>query len=453
MSNNLRERRNSNKKNEAKPRKSKLWLWVLLFLVIGAVCCYFYYTEVYCVTDNDGDHVFNCDDKCPNTPGEVMYAGCKFPQMIDSDNDKIIDFIEIKLGTDHQDSSDAPSDKDDDRLPDELDPSDKKRDKDGDGISDFLEYIVGTNMSSRNDKPIDADEDGAPDELEIQLGWNTNKKDTDNNGFSDGEELNKWTVGTPPPPPSHEENPSLPLDTDGDGILDINDQCPNDKGPSHYNGCPDTDGDGVHDGIDQCKREQGPSSNFGCPEKTSGEVLPPDPNKVDSDNDGTPDINDQCAGMPGIPRCNGCPDADGDGFCYPIDTCDNEYSTTNNGCPEQGGDPPHKCMTDLVEQAERDVKTADGYSSRTSKRVEKALKSAKSNYQKSLECNYIIAGGRDKVARGLNDVNRKLYQYYEAKGDQYCRTSKPDDARDAYEKAKACIADSNIKNKLQNLCN
>jgi hypothetical protein len=36
-------------------------------------------------------------------------------------------------------------------------------------------------------------------------------------------------------------------DTDGDGIADKDDECPNEAGPVSLKGCPDTDGDGVAD--------------------------------------------------------------------------------------------------------------------------------------------------------------------------------------------------------------
>lgn len=44
---------------------------------------------------------------------------------------------------------------------------------------------------------------------------------------------------------------SVATDTDGDGIDDSQDQCPEQPGPEPH-GCPDSDGDGVHDGDDLC---------------------------------------------------------------------------------------------------------------------------------------------------------------------------------------------------------
>lgn len=64
--------------------------------------------------------------------------------------------------------------------------------------------------------------------------------------------------------------PNGPPDTDGDGVPNGTDQCPNEPGPAGNNGCPvtppaDTDGDGVPDADDQCVSEPGPVENGGCP--------------------------------------------------------------------------------------------------------------------------------------------------------------------------------------------
>jgi hypothetical protein len=41
-------------------------------------------------------------------------------------------------------------------------------------------------------------------------------------------------------------------DTDGDGIFDKDDACPDVAGLKEFNGCPDTDGDGIQDSADSC---------------------------------------------------------------------------------------------------------------------------------------------------------------------------------------------------------
>ncbi|KAF5276743.1 hypothetical protein FQR65_LT16221 [Abscondita terminalis] len=78
------------------------------------------------------------------------------------------------------------------------------------------------------------------------------------------------------------ETPGLPEfqgcpDTDGDGIPDIDDKCPDVAGPkenqdvletheglAQFQGCPDTDGDGIPDIDDKCPTEAGPKENQGC---------------------------------------------------------------------------------------------------------------------------------------------------------------------------------------------
>ena len=41
-------------------------------------------------------------------------------------------------------------------------------------------------------------------------------------------------------------------DTDGDGITDAKDDCPDVAGTAEFNGCADTDGDGIPDPKDEC---------------------------------------------------------------------------------------------------------------------------------------------------------------------------------------------------------
>mgnify|MGYP000424526540 CR=1 FL=1 len=56
-------------------------------------------------------------------------------------------------------------------------------------------------------------------------------------------------------------NFSVGADSDGDGVKDKDDKCPNIAGPA--NGCPDTDGDGVADIEDKCPNIAGKEN--GCP--------------------------------------------------------------------------------------------------------------------------------------------------------------------------------------------
>lgn len=64
-----------------------------------------------------------------------------------------------------------------------------------------------------------------------------------------------------------------PVDTDGDGIVDEDDECPTEAEDfdrfQDEDGCPDldNDADGVPDRIDNCPDEPGPVENQGCPEE------------------------------------------------------------------------------------------------------------------------------------------------------------------------------------------
>ncbi len=111
-------------------------------------------------------------------------------------------------------------------------------------------------------------------------------------------------------------------DADGDGVKDADDACPNVAGLAALNGCPDTDGDGVADKDDMCPTTKGTKANKGCP---------------DSDGDGVVDKNDKCPTTAGPSANGGCPwpDTDGDGVLDKDDNCKNEVGpASNNGCPE-----------------------------------------------------------------------------------------------------------------------
>jgi outer membrane protein OmpA-like peptidoglycan-associated protein len=113
-------------------------------------------------------------------------------------------------------------------------------------------------------------------------------------------------------------------DTDGDGIYDDQDECPETPGLAEFNGCPDTDSDGIEDRKDDCPNVAGTAEFNGCP---------------DTDGDGIPDPKDDCPTVAGIQALNGCPDADGDGIKDSEDNCPNEAGpASNNGCPFEDKD-------------------------------------------------------------------------------------------------------------------
>ena len=117
-------------------------------------------------------------------------------------------------------------------------------------------------------------------------------------------------------------------DTDGDGIKDEDDACPDVPGPLVNNGCPDTDGDGLFDFIDDCPTVAGPKENNGCP-------------WPDTDEDGLLDKDDKCPYIAGPRENDGCPyeDTDEDGILDKDDDCPTVPGVPSaeegkNGCPE-----------------------------------------------------------------------------------------------------------------------
>ncbi|MBL7736157.1 MAG: OmpA family protein [Chitinophagaceae bacterium] len=115
-----------------------------------------------------------------------------------------------------------------------------------------------------------------------------------------------------------------PKDTDGDGVVDTEDACPDVAGLASLKGCPDGDGDGIADKDDKCPDVAGVAKYNGCP-------VP------DTDGDGVNDEEDKCPSVPGLARYNGCPipDTDGDGVNDEEDKCPSVPGiAANNGCPE-----------------------------------------------------------------------------------------------------------------------
>ena len=135
-------------------------------------------------------------------------------------------------------------------------------------------------------------------------------------------------------------------DNDQDGVGDAEDQCPlvaeDRDGWRDTDGCPevDNDGDGIKDTEDGCPDQAEDPDGFqdtdGCPE-------------VDNDQDGIPDPRDRCPleaeDKDGFRDDDGCPepDNDGDGILDTDDRCPNAAEELNgiedaDGCPEMDSD-------------------------------------------------------------------------------------------------------------------
>ncbi len=117
------------------------------------------------------------------------------------------------------------------------------------------------------------------------------------------------------------------IDTDGDGVTDGNDDCPEIFGPINTNGCPDSDNDGIANSKDACPENAGPIETNGCP---------------DADGDGVWDNNDNCPDLAGLKKLDGCPDMDEDGVADINDLCPEVAGAIDmDGCPDTDGDLIH----------------------------------------------------------------------------------------------------------------
>lgn len=141
-----------------------------------------------------------------------------------------------------------------------------------------------------------------------------------------------FTLGRTPLP----EPAPVAVDSDHDGFIDSQDQCPFQPGVAP-NGCPapvvvDTDKDGIPDATDACPAEPEdglpPNPNDGCPNK-------------DPDGDGILVPEDKCPTEKGVAP-DGCPvkDQDGDGIPDAVDKCPDKPETKNgyedeDGCPDE----------------------------------------------------------------------------------------------------------------------
>lgn len=116
-------------------------------------------------------------------------------------------------------------------------------------------------------------------------------------------------------------------DSDGDGVLDSRDKCPNTQAGRKVNadGCElDSDGDGVLDGQDR------------CPNTPAGRKVDATGCELDSDKDGVADAQDKCPNTPAGQKVNadGCElDSDGDGIADSADKCPTVFAKTADGCP------------------------------------------------------------------------------------------------------------------------
>ena len=219
-------------------------------------------------------------------------------------------------------------------------------------------------------------------------------------------------------------------DGDNDGIPDYRDDCPDVAGIGIFKGCPDTDGDGISDNDDECPNKAGTKERNGCPEvdpsdaiknkivdadrdgdgvKDSLDSCPdvkgdgPDgcPKKIavaDRDGDGVADSFDKCPDSPGIAAFSGCPDTDGDGIDDSRDKCPTTPGTVAaGGCPEIA-----KNDLSTLEVAMRAVSFDTGQATMTGESYE-VLNQVAQLMNRYPDYNLVIEGHTDNVGSAINN--------------------------------------------------
>ncbi|HDR15234.1 MAG TPA: OmpA family protein [Desulfobacteraceae bacterium] len=103
-------------------------------------------------------------------------------------------------------------------------------------------FLVGLMFTGGSSEDADPDKDGLTNKMEKELGTDPKNADTDGDGLSDGEEMNRWNT-----------NP-LRADSDNDGLSDGDEVHKYKTDPTKA----DTDGDGLSDGDEIHKYKTDP---------------------------------------------------------------------------------------------------------------------------------------------------------------------------------------------------
>ena len=202
-------------------------------------------------------------------------------------------------------------------------------------------------------------------------------------------------------------------DSDGDGVYDKDDECPETPGLAEFNGCPDSDGDGITDAEDECPNTAGLPEFNGCP---------------DSDGDGVPDPKDECPNDAGSKALNGCPDADNDGVADKDDNCPNEAGPADNDgcpypdsdgdgvldkddmCPDVAGTTANNGCPEVTEEVQKELnayaKTINFDTGKTSisKDSEEALKAIMAILDEYPNAKFTVEGHTDSVGNAKNNM-------------------------------------------------
>lgn len=171
-----------------------------------------------------------------------------------------------------------------------------------------LDFTIANDPGSTGVNPDNLNEGGAY--LALGLRFGSYPAHIQSIGDTDGDGLRDDIDECPEDPEDfdgfEDEDGCPDLDNDKDGIADADDKCPMEAedidGYQDEDGCPeaddDRDGDGILDVNDKCPNEPEDKDGFededGCPE-------------TDNDNDGILDADDKCPLVAGVPEKQGCP--------------------------------------------------------------------------------------------------------------------------------------------------
>ncbi|WP_462249367.1 T9SS type A sorting domain-containing protein [Ekhidna sp.] len=268
----------------------------------------------WCGIDSDYDEILDFDDPDDNNNGIAdIIEGGGVDHSLDSDGDKIPDYLDADFPGFTDTNADGVNDNADldlDGIPDQVD-----KDTDNDGIPDAVEANGGI-------LPANMDDDGAYSPAYALA------NDSDNDGrVDDIDDTDGFVGGTPLTNPNTDGdavNDIRDLDSDGDGIPDLVEAGGTDSNNDGViDNFSDNTNDGFHDGFDPdvfgTTLLSGSITRFARDSDTDGLS---DYLDIDSDNDGILD-NVEGQSSTGFIAEAGA-DGDGDGW-------DNSYDSDNGG--------------------------------------------------------------------------------------------------------------------------
>lgn len=209
--------------------------------------------------DDDNDLVADIDDDCVSELGWVSTAatdhdsdGCAdLTEDDDDDNDRVIDTYDLcdkgEIGWESKPYTDWDGDGCNDLSEDDDDDNDMVIDSADSCWRGFSNWISNSEFDYDGDGCYDLSEDS----------------DDDNDGVEDVNETGVTLDECPRSPLNAQDVDergcdATERDTDGDGVVDADDQCPGTPNGNGVNsvGCADLDGDGIFSNVDNCSNTE-----------------------------------------------------------------------------------------------------------------------------------------------------------------------------------------------------